>query len=57
MLALVGEAVGENWEEWRDHLHYLDYVVVAAIVGWRLPADAAPSRRRAGGRAGELVGA
>lgn len=34
MLALVGKSVGSNWEEWRDHLHYLDYlVVVAAIVG------------------------
>jgi membrane protein DedA with SNARE-associated domain len=33
MLALVGKSVGDNWEEWRDHLHYLDYaVVVAAIV-------------------------
>ena len=25
-------AVGDNWEEWREHLHYLDYVVVAAVV-------------------------
>jgi membrane protein DedA with SNARE-associated domain len=32
MLALVGEAVGENWEEWREHLHYLDYAVLAAIL-------------------------
>lgn len=32
MLALVGLAVGDNWEEWREHLHYLDYAVVAAIV-------------------------
>jgi membrane protein DedA with SNARE-associated domain len=32
MLALVGEAVGENWEDWRHKLGYLDYVVVAAIV-------------------------
>ena len=32
MLALIGEQVGENWEEWRDHLHYLDYVVVLAIL-------------------------
>jgi membrane protein DedA with SNARE-associated domain len=32
-LALVGEAVGENWEEWRHNLGYLDYVVAAAIVG------------------------
>jgi membrane protein DedA with SNARE-associated domain len=33
MLALVGQAVGENWEEWRGHLHYLDYAVVAALLG------------------------
>ena len=33
MLALIGEAVGENWEQWRDHLHYLDYVVVVAAIG------------------------
>ena len=32
MLALVGKSVGENWEEWRDHLHYLDYLVVVAVV-------------------------
>ena len=31
MLALVGKSVGDNWEEWRDHLHYLDYAVVAAV--------------------------
>jgi len=31
-LALIGQSVGENWEEWREHLHYLDYVVAAAIV-------------------------
>src|SRR5215203_5513766 len=32
MLAIVGEQVGQNWEEWRDHLHYLDYAVLAAIL-------------------------
>jgi membrane protein DedA with SNARE-associated domain len=31
-LTLIGKAVGANWEDWRDHLHYLDYVVLAAIV-------------------------
>ncbi|HUB99387.1 MAG TPA: DedA family protein [Solirubrobacterales bacterium] len=31
-LALIGEAVGDNWEDWRHKLSYLDYVVVAAIV-------------------------
>jgi membrane protein DedA with SNARE-associated domain len=33
MLGLIGEAVGENWEEWRDHLHYFDYAVLAAGLG------------------------
>ena len=33
MLALIGKSVGSNWEEWRDHLHYLDYAVVAAAIG------------------------
>jgi membrane protein DedA with SNARE-associated domain len=32
MLALVGRAVGDNWEDWRAHLDYLDYAVAAAIV-------------------------
>jgi membrane protein DedA with SNARE-associated domain len=32
MLSLIGKAVGDNWEEWREHLHYLDYLVLAAIV-------------------------
>ena len=32
MLALVGKSVGDNWEEWRDHLHFLDYLVVVAFV-------------------------
>jgi membrane protein DedA with SNARE-associated domain len=33
MLGLIGKSVGENWEEWRGHLHYLDYAVVAAVLG------------------------
>jgi membrane protein DedA with SNARE-associated domain len=32
MLGLVGREVGDNWEQWRDNLHYLDYAVLAAIV-------------------------
>jgi membrane protein DedA with SNARE-associated domain len=31
-LGLLGREVGDNWEQWRDNLHYLDYVVLAAIV-------------------------
>jgi membrane protein DedA with SNARE-associated domain len=32
MLALVGQSVGDNWEQWRHRLGYLDYAVLAAIV-------------------------
>jgi membrane protein DedA with SNARE-associated domain len=47
MLALVGEAVGDNWEEWRHKLGYLDYVVLAAIVAGI--AYLLVKRRRRGG--------
>jgi membrane protein DedA with SNARE-associated domain len=49
MLALIGEAVGENWEQWRQHLHYLDYAVLAAIV---IGAVYLIVRRRRGGGPG-----
>ena len=54
-LTFIGPQVGENWERWKDKLHYLDYVVLAAIVvgalwlfiRWRRnrdkPADAQPA--------------
>jgi membrane protein DedA with SNARE-associated domain len=49
-LAIVGEKVGDNWEDWRHKLGYLDYVVLAAIVVgvvyWIL-------KRRRGGGPGE----
>ena len=33
-IGFIGREVGDNWEEWRDKLHYLDYAfVVAVIVG------------------------
>jgi membrane protein DedA with SNARE-associated domain len=51
MLALVGKGVGENWEEWRDHLHYLDYLVVLGVVA--LGAYLIVKRRRGGGDPGE----
>jgi len=30
--ALVGKAVGSQWPQWRHHLEYVDYAVVALIV-------------------------
>jgi membrane protein DedA with SNARE-associated domain len=47
MLALVGKSVGENWEEWRDHLHYLDYLVVVGVIA--LGVYLLIKRRRGGG--------
>jgi membrane protein DedA with SNARE-associated domain len=32
MLTLVGKAARDNWTEWKDHLHYVDYTVAAVIV-------------------------
>ncbi len=31
-LTFVGKQVGENWEDWKDKLHYVDYAVAAIIV-------------------------
>jgi membrane protein DedA with SNARE-associated domain len=31
-LTLIGRAVGDNWEDIQHQLHYVDYVVLAAIV-------------------------
>jgi membrane protein DedA with SNARE-associated domain len=32
MLAFIGKEAGDNWDKWKDNLHYVDYVVVAAIL-------------------------
>jgi len=32
MLTMIGKAAGDNWEDWKDSLHYVDYAVAAAIV-------------------------
>lgn len=54
-LALIGKAVGSKWHEWKDHLQYLDYAVLAAIVAlivWALIRR----RRGRGGPAAEARG-
>jgi membrane protein DedA with SNARE-associated domain len=45
MLGVIGVEVGDRWEEWRDKLHYFDYVVIAGVIG--LIAYAVIRRRRA----------
>jgi membrane protein DedA with SNARE-associated domain len=32
MLTLIGREVGDQWEDWKDSLHYVDYAVAAGIV-------------------------
>src|SRR3954471_22409650 len=32
MLTFVGKQVGQNWEQWKDSLHYVDYAVVVMIL-------------------------
>ena len=46
MLTLIGKQVGERWGQWKDHLHYVDYAVLAAIV---LGVALLVVRRRRGG--------
>jgi membrane protein DedA with SNARE-associated domain len=32
MLTFIGKQAGDNWEKWKDNLHYVDYAVAVAIV-------------------------
>jgi membrane protein DedA with SNARE-associated domain len=32
MLTWIGKAAGDNWEDWKDSLHYFDYLVAVGIV-------------------------
>jgi membrane protein DedA with SNARE-associated domain len=32
MLTFIGKEAGDNWEDWKDSLHYVDYAVAAVIV-------------------------
>jgi membrane protein DedA with SNARE-associated domain len=54
LLGFIGQEVGDRWEEWRDKLHYFDYVVLGAIIillVWLV------IRRWRGGRAAPAPGA
>ncbi len=33
MLTYIGKEAGDNWEDWKDSLHYVDYAVAAMILG------------------------
>jgi membrane protein DedA with SNARE-associated domain len=50
--ALVGKAVGKNWQQWKNHLDIVDYIVVVLIVvglaWWLLRYVQSRRRSRAG---------
>jgi membrane protein DedA with SNARE-associated domain len=48
---LMGEAVGDRWDEWQQNLHYADYVILAAIAGGILYLLIRRRRGRGGGKA------
>jgi membrane protein DedA with SNARE-associated domain len=50
MLTFIGKQAGDNWEDWKDNLHYVDYAVAAAIVlGAAYLLLRARRRKKAGG--------
>ena len=32
LLGFIGREAGDNWDHWKDNLHYVDYVVIALIL-------------------------
>jgi membrane protein DedA with SNARE-associated domain len=52
LLTFIGKQAGDNWEDWKDNLHYVDYAVAATIViGVAYLIVRARRRRKAGGDA------
>jgi membrane protein DedA with SNARE-associated domain len=47
-LAFVGKQAGDNWDNWKDNLHYVDYAVAAAIVCGIVYLVVRARRRRSG---------
>ena len=49
LLTFIGREAGDNWEKWKDDLHYVDYAVIAMIVvGVAYLIVRARRRRKAG---------
>jgi membrane protein DedA with SNARE-associated domain len=53
MLTFIGKQAGDNWEKWKDSLHYVDYAVAAAIVIGIVYLVVRNRRRRGGDAAPE----
>jgi membrane protein DedA with SNARE-associated domain len=50
-LTFVGKKAGDNWDDWKDNLHYVDYAVAAAIVVGIAYLVVRARRRRSGAAA------
>ena len=51
LLTFIGKQAGDNWESWKDNLHYVDYAVGAAILGGIAYLILRARRRRGAGPA------
>jgi membrane protein DedA with SNARE-associated domain len=47
-LTFIGKQAGDNWDKWKDKLHYVDYAVAAAIVIGIVYLIVRARRRRSG---------
>jgi membrane protein DedA with SNARE-associated domain len=53
MLTFIGKQAGDNWESWKDSLHYVDYAVAAGIMIGVIYLIVRARRRRGGSPATE----
>jgi membrane protein DedA with SNARE-associated domain len=53
MLTYVGKVSGDNWEKWKNNLHYVDYAVAALIVVGIVYLIVKARRGRGSGTAGQ----
>ena len=51
MLTFIGKQAGDNWDNWKDKLHYVDYVVLLSIVAGIAYLVLRARRRRGAGPA------
>jgi membrane protein DedA with SNARE-associated domain len=51
LLTFIGKQAGDNWERWKDNLHYVDYAVGACIVAGIAYLVLRARRRRGAGPA------
>ena len=51
MLTFIGKQAGDNWDTWKDNLHYVDYAIAAMIVAGIVYLVVRARRRRTSGAA------